>query len=275
VALAVKKTPFRVGGLTNLNERRVQVYELVQELHSAGCSQRKIAKAVGISRNSVAFYINGDFESICQVKFWSRLDRYHDYIVKSLESGMSRTDVYNNCVLQGFQGKRTAAYDYMNKLIRNYDIDVSVYKSTSTDVVQRQKSLQGFDYVTRSGVMRCLWMNEDIQPAHREFLFKTYPDLVELDTSIREFRRIFHEKRMPLLYLFINRYKQSRINALSVFASGLEKDIEAVENAVGSDLSNGFVEGSVNKLKMTKRVMYGRCRRELLAAKMMYNVGTR
>ena len=58
---------------------------------------------------------------------------------------------------------------------------------------------------------------------------------------------------------------------LSVFARGMENDIEAVENAVSSNLSNGFVEGTISKLKMTKRVMYGRCSRELLAAKLMYN----
>lgn len=58
---------------------------------------------------------------------------------------------------------------------------------------------------------------------------------------------------------------------LSVFTKGMEKDIEAIENAVSSDLSNGFMEGTVSKLKMVKKVMYGRCRKELLAAKLMYN----
>ena len=61
------------------------------------------------------------------------------------------------------------------------------------------------------------------------------------------------------------------IKPLSTFAKGIENDLEAVENAVSSDMSNGVVEGTVSKLKMLKRVMYGKCRRELLAAKMMYN----
>lgn len=34
------------------------------------------------------------------------------------------------------------------------------------------------------------------------------------------------------------------------FATGLEKDISAVENAVSSDLGNGFVDGTNSKLKM-------------------------
>ena len=75
---------------------------------------------------------------------------------------------------------------------------------------------------------------------------------------------------MPQLYLFIERYKVSGIKEIASFARGLEKDIYAVENAVASNLSNGFVEGTNSKLKMVKRTMYGRCSKELLEAKLMY-----
>ncbi|MGV8165324.1 MAG: transposase [Alkaliphilus sp.] len=56
---------------------------------------------------------------------------------------------------------------------------------------------------------------------------------------------------------------------LDSFANGLAKDIDAIENAVAYDLSNGFVEGTNSKLKMIKRTMYGRCKLNLLSAKMM------
>ena len=56
---------------------------------------------------------------------------------------------------------------------------------------------------------------------------------------------------------------------LSRFADGLNQDLEAVLNAVVSDLSNGFVEGINNKIKMVKRVMYGRCKLPLLKAKLI------
>ena len=45
-----------------------------------------------------------------------------------------------------------------------------------------------------------------------------------------------------------------------LMTKGLKKDIDAVENAVVSPLSNGFVEGINNRTKMIKRVMYGRKR---------------
>ena len=51
------------------------------------------------------------------------------------------------------------------------------------------------------------------------------------------------KENMPYLYLFIEKYKNSDLKKLSRFASGLEKDLSAVENAVASPLSNGFLSG--------------------------------
>lgn len=53
------------------------------------------------------------------------------------------------------------------------------------------------------------------------------------------------------------------------FAEGLKRDIDAVENAVAYDYSNGFVEGTNSKLKMIKRTMYGLCGKKLLTAKLI------
>lgn len=93
-----------------------------------------------------------------------------------------------------------------------------------------------------------------------------YLQLKELFICIREFREIYQRRSMPLLYLFIEKYKKSTLKELSRFSQGLEKDIAAVENSVASPLSNGFVEGTNSKLKMVKRTMYGRCNKLLLAA---------
>lgn len=72
------------------------------------------------------------------------------------------------------------------------------------------------------------------------------------------------------LYLFIEKFKTCSIQEISSFALGLEKDIMAIENAVSSPLSNGFVEGMNNKLKLIKRMMYGHCGKNLLTAKLIY-----
>ncbi|MCI8713874.1 MAG: transposase [Ruminococcus sp.] len=79
---------------------------------------------------------------------------------------------------------------------------------------------------------------------------------------------------MSLLFLFVEKYARSNLTELSRFAQGLAKDIDAVENPVASDFSNGFVEGTNNKVKMIKRTMYGRCGKALLSAKLMCQAPT-
>lgn len=64
--------------------------------------------------------------------------------------------------------------------------------------------------------------------------------------------------------------KWTFIHQLSTFIKGLKIDINAVINCIKyKNVSNGIVEGFVNKLKEEKRVMYGRAKIELLRRKMV------
>ncbi|MCD8069542.1 MAG: helix-turn-helix domain-containing protein [Lachnospiraceae bacterium] len=237
----VKKTGSDVDNHPEYSEQCGQLYRDIKEHLAAGYSKREISKKLHCSRNTVSKYAEGDYEALCRKVYRSRVDQHYDMIVKSLSAGMSRADVYQELVAAGCQISKTAAYDYMNKLIKGNGIDVSVYKSSSPEAVRERKRLEKYDHVTRPGIFRFLWMGGNLTPYHREYLMKEYPVLSELAVCIREFREIFDKRNMPMLYLFIEKYKSSQYKGLSRFAAGLEKDIEAVENAVASDLSNGFV----------------------------------
>lgn len=126
------------------------------------------------------------------------------------------------------------------------------------------------DYITREGVFKHMWMDVSLTDLHECYIYSKFSNLCELHICIREFRNIFKKKLVVLLYLFINKYKKSKIKELCSFAKGLENDLDAVENAVAYDYSNGFVEGTNSRLKMIKRTMYGKCNRELLEVKLRY-----
>jgi transposase len=53
------------------------------------------------------------------------------------------------------------------------------------------------------------------------------------------------------------------------FANTLNRDFDAVKNAVEMPWSNGQAEGQINRLKTLKRAMYGRAGPELLRARML------
>ena len=66
---------------------------------------------------------------------------------------------------------------------------------------------------------------------------------------------------------FICNYQNDSIEAISVFASGLKKDYEAIKNSLlYPEISNGPMEGTNNKIKMLRRRGYGRAGLELINA---------
>lgn len=56
---------------------------------------------------------------------------------------------------------------------------------------------------------------------------------------------------------------------METYVNGLLLDIDAVKNAIKYKYNNGLAKGSVNKIKLTKRIMYGRNSFELLKAKLL------
>ncbi len=68
---------------------------------------------------------------------------------------------------------------------------------------------------------------------------------------------------------WIERAKNLNIPEINSFINGVERDMEAVRNAIKYEYSNGLVEGCINKLKVIKRIMYGRCSFETLKTKIL------
>jgi len=61
----------------------------------------------------------------------------------------------------------------------------------------------------------------------------------------------------------------SRIPELQGFAQGIERDKAAVRAGLTLPYSNGVVEGHVNRLKLIKRMMYGRAAFPLLRQRVL------
>ena len=123
--------------------------------------------------------------------------------------------------------------------------------------------------VSRSALFHHLWNRQELPPEWKAHIFGRYSVLHILDRCVREFRDMFQHQCVCRLHCFIERDSVCGIAPLESFAKGLLNDIDAVEYAVSSDWSNGFVEGTNNRLKTVKRMMYGRCGRQLLEAKML------
>lgn len=70
---------------------------------------------------------------------------------------------------------------------------------------------------------------------------------------------------------WINTAQKYDIPELQTFINGVKKDLTAVKNGIIYSYNNGLAEGSVNRIKVIKRIMYGRNSFELLKAKVLFN----
>lgn len=98
---------------------------------------------------------------------------------------------------------------------------------------------------------------------------KSYPLLDELYSAIQEFYKIIYSKRDDRIEEWLIKLEQFNIPELQTYVNGVRNDLNAVKNGIKYEYNNGLAEGSVNKIKVIKRIMYGRNSFELLKAKVL------
>lgn len=91
-------------------------------------------------------------------------------------------------------------------------------------------------------------------------------DLVVARTAIGDFQSMIRSKTARKLDEWLEAAKDSLVGS---FAGGVEKDLDAVRNAIISPWSNGQTEGQITRLKLIKRQMYGRAKLDLLQARLI------
>ncbi|TCO78832.1 transposase [Marinisporobacter balticus] len=96
-----------------------------------------------------------------------------------------------------------------------------------------------------------------------------YPKLQDVYDIIKSFKQLVLSKNATLLDRWIIEAKSLGIDDLNSFITGISRDIAAVKNAITYEYSNGLAEGSVNKLKVIKRIMYGRNNFDMLRKKVL------
>lgn len=96
-----------------------------------------------------------------------------------------------------------------------------------------------------------------------DFLYQKVPQIKATAELTKNFKNLFSAKAEGSLQDWLTQALETT-SELQGFAKGIQRDFDAVNQAVISNISNGQVEGQVNKLKNVKRMMYGRASFKLL-----------
>ena len=101
----VKKIESNVDNCPGFSEKRYQMICQIQKFLKEGCSYREISKRMGIGRNTIAKYREGDPKELSMYGIrQSKLDPFYDFIIQCLNSGWSKSKTVKAIYEKGYSG---------------------------------------------------------------------------------------------------------------------------------------------------------------------------
>ncbi len=225
-----------------------QVHQLAQQ----GLNLSEIARQTGMSWTTVKKYLQGDYcleSGGYGQKRPDRLKPYEDKIKEMLCRRCSFKEIEKESRQEGYTGATSTIRMYATRERRL--MGQASGGSTKADIPERKR------------LLKLLYkLMEELQGIDEELagrLIKEYPIVQDIHDMVESFREILFSKKAEDIDSWLAEVDRLEIDELISFANGLRKDLDAVKNAARYDHNNGLAEGSVNKLKLAKRKMYGRC----------------
>lgn len=240
----------------NISASRQHKFDEVKALKSEGLSLRRIAKITKLARGTVRNYMDLERLGKRQSRTSTNLDAFISFILQEDNRGKTYKELHEAIIQMGFNGKYTQ-FCYNLKQVYSTQPFLRT-KSTAPILVKTWTP-------TRLALM--LYMEpEQLKGDDNKFLeilFDKMPQVKQLALLVRTFKNLFVAKEDGTLRNWIEEAVKSECG-LRNFAKNLLKDYEAVNNAVITEVSNGQVEGQVNRIKNIKRRMYGKAGFQLL-----------
>ena len=261
----------KVQEIVEINvDQRQDTFNKVKELQAKTISKRKIARGLGISRNTVDSYflLESLPPRICYKS--TNIELFAQHIVARLnDQGYMMKDIIDEIYELGYNGSRTQAYHNINIIKEKFEIRTLDFAQIQKSKIPYIKPLSSRALAKYIGF--CLTDIKD--PDQRKYLQTLLDNISELQV-IRKLVQIFKtmlKRGCGNIIRWIEFIKRSKykLPGLTTFANGLLRDIKAVKNGINMTWSNGAVEGHVNRIKSIKRQMYGRASFDLLRKKVI------
>jgi transposase len=172
--------------------------------------------------------------------------------------GSSSKDIYIQIKDQGYKGS--------DSLVRKFITDFRA------EAVEGEETAD-IKYIKRNDLISLLYKPiekiKTITSEELQIILNKYEKYRVILETIKEFKEILFEKGNTKLKIWIEKSKALNIRELNSFITEITRDIEAVNNAITYEYSNGLAEGKINKIKIIKRIMYGRCNFNTLKSKIL------
>jgi transposase len=251
-------------------ERTRELFESIHALSKKGMKNAQVARELRIHRHTVEKYLA--FKTPPQrrhfTKKLSAIAPYEDYILGRWEQGCrNATQIWREISEQGYPG----AYKNVVRITRY----LKEQERLAKPIPERPPGILASH---AAGILVKRPENRSDQEIQTLKRLKTIHRATERCCTLfeqfagmlRDKEHKSEERSHSQLKEWTDQAKSSGIAELKAFAVKLCQDMEAVVAAMVLPYSQGQTEGRINKLKLVKRLMYGRGKFDLLRQRVLY-----
>ena len=245
-------------------EERLARYEQVVALRKLGMSQAAIAKRVGIGQSTVGNWLAaGAYSETTRGPYVSHLDPYLPYLFQRWESGChNMVRLHQELVARGYKGSYASVRDHLIRRLPEGKKNASHGNELSP--VPKSPRQATFLFLARSEQL-----DGEEQETVRQ-LRQSHPEADLAYALVQQFAQMLRTRRGEQLDTWLEKVRASQIREFQSFVLGIERDKAAVVAGLTLPQNNGVVEGKVNKLKLIKRMGYGRAEFPLLRQRVLH-----
>jgi transposase len=246
--------------------QRYDRYQQVMTLYEQGLGFTEITHRVGLSRRTIERWIKaGGFpEAKRRRKRRSLFDPYAEYVLSRWEQGCTNAlQLWQEIQAQGYQGSAQTIYRFLRGLRKKRRV---IWKPEVPHA-----PLQ--DFSAHEAVWLFARAPDSLEEKEHEMLEAICQASETARTTyqlVQEFRQLLHHRQGEKLDAWLAKSAASQIRELQSFVQGIERDKAAVVAGLTLSQNNGLVEGKVNKLKLIKRMGYGRAGFPLLRQRILH-----
>lgn len=238
-------------------------YQLVVELQAQGMKPKEIAQRVGLSARTVQSWLGaGTFpEARKRRKKQSSFEPFARYVLSRWQAGeRNGLTLWEEIQEQGYMGSSRTVYRYL--------------KTLKQAEVKAEANPQRIHKYTPNAAARLLTRDpkslDELEKKDLAAFCQASTALRSAYDLVQDFLTMVHKREGHRLDAWLERVAQSELAELQSFAAGVERDKAAVQAGLTWWINNGVVEGSVTKVKLIKRQMYGRAGFPLLRQRVLH-----
>jgi len=252
---------------------RLEQFRKVKALHQSGLNLSRIVDETGLGWRTVATWVTVDVlpERRLMDPRSTNPARFQDFLARLWDAGCKNgRKLLIEVRKQGYTGSFSHLERLLSKWRHTTSTPAAPVEKPDTHHVPAVTAIPSVPPIAAS----ILCMKPRAQLTQREAakvdsLKESLPNFAVMRRLAMRFRGILRGHDATKLDGWLKDARETGLYGIRRFVHILQRDIDAVRNAVSETWSNGQTEGQINRLKTLKRSMYGRAGTELLRARML------